>query len=245
MPAGRFRPAQPAWPHHGVDLTRPQWAVLERYVQLVLSWRDRLNLTGVRTEEDAARVLVNEALDYLPHLPEQGEIVDVGSGSGTPGIPIAVAHPGSRVVLVEASRKKAAFLEVLLRELEPRNADVVCARAEALGRAPAYRERYDAATARAVAPLPVLAELVLPLVKVGGVAVLPKGPSAGEALRGSSVALRMLGGIGEVRARRIIVVHKVAATPPLYPRRPGVPARHPLGRATSVPSPRRRAPSTG
>ncbi len=230
MPGGDFVQRRPVWRReHGVDLSSAQWTALERYVQLVLSWRDRLNLTGVSTEEDAARVLVCEALDCLPHLPERGVIVDVGSGSGTPGIPIGVARPGTRVVLVEASRKKAGFLEVVLRELGLRNADVVCARAEALGRAPAHRERYDAATARAVAALPVLAELVLPLVKVGGVAVLPRGPSAREALRGATDAVRMLGGIGDVRAHQMVVVHKVAATPPEYPRRPGVPVRRPLG----------------
>lgn len=201
-------------------------------MQLVLSWRDRLNLTGLATEDDAARVLVGEALDCLPHLPERGVIVDVGSGSGTPGVPIGVARPGVRVVLLEASRKKAGFLEVVLRELGLRNADVLCARAESLGRSPAHRERYDAATARAVAPLPVLAELVLPFVKVGGVAVLPRGPAAAEALRGAAGAVRLLGGAGEVRPHGMIVVRKVAATPPAYPRRPGVPARRPLNEQT-------------
>jgi 16S rRNA (guanine527-N7)-methyltransferase len=215
-----------------VDLSPPQRAALAHYVQLVLSWRDRLNLTGLTTEDDAARVLVGEALDCLPHLPERGVIVDVGSGSGTPGVPIGVARPGVRVVLLEASRKKAGFLEVVLRELGLRNADVVCARAESLGRSPAHRERYDAATARAVAPLPLLAELVLPLVKVGGVAVLPSGPAASEALRGAAGAVRLLGGAGEVRPRGMIVVRKVAATPPAYPRRPGVPARRPLNEQT-------------
>jgi 16S rRNA (guanine527-N7)-methyltransferase len=230
VPAGEFSRRRPvSRRERGVALSPQQWRSLDRYIQLVLSWRDRLNLTGVSTEEDAARVLVGEALDCLPYLPEQGVLVDVGSGSGTPGIPIGVARPGLHVVLVEASRKKAGFLEVALRELGLRNADVVCARAEALGRSVSHRERYDAATARAVAPLPVLAELVLPLVKIGGVAVLPRGLSARGALRGAAGVMRELGGAGELRADRMIVVHKTAATPPAYPRRPGLPARRPLG----------------
>ena len=230
MPAGGFVRRRAEWrPEQGVALPPHRWRSLERYIQLVLSWRDRVNLTGVRTEEDAARVLVGEALGCLPYLPERGVLVDVGSGSGTPGIPIAVARPGLHVVLVESSRKKAGFLEVALRELRLRNADVICERAEALGRSPAHRERYDAATARAVAPLPVLAELVLPLVKIGGVAVLPRGPSARGALRDAAGAVRELGGAGELVTDQVIVVHKVAPTPPAYPRRPGVPARRPLG----------------
>lgn len=215
-------------PARGVDLSPPQQAALAHYVRLVLSWRDRLNLTGLTTEDDAARVLADEALDCLPYLPERGVIVDVGSGSGTPGVPIAVARPGVRVVLLEASRKKAGFLEVAVRELGLRNADVLCVRAESLGRSPAHRERYDAATARAVAPLPVVAELVLPLVKVGGVVVLPSGRVASEALSGAAGALRLLGGAGEVGAHDMIVLRKVGATPQAYPRRPGVPARRPL-----------------
>jgi len=212
----------------GVDLSPDQRALLERYVELVLSWRDRINLTGMRTEAEAVRVLVIDALACLPPLPNRGTIVDLGSGSGTPGVPIAVARPGLRVLLVEASRKKAGFLGVVLRALGLANADVVHARAEVLGRMPAHRERYDAATARAVAPLPVLAELALPLVRVGGLAVFPKGPRAAQEMTAGASALRLLGGAGEARASGMIVVRKVAPTPAPYPRRPGVPNKHPL-----------------
>lgn len=221
----------------GIDLTPPQYALLERYVGLVVSWRARLNLTGVQTEAEAARVLVVDALACLPHLPDRGTVVDLGSGSGTPGVPIAVARPAVRVLLVEASRKKAGFLGVVLRALGLANADVVHARAEALGRTPAHRERYDAATARAVASLPVLAELALPLVRVGGVAVFPKGSHANAEMRAAAAGLRLLGGAAEARPFGMIVVRKVAPTPSAYPRRPGVPGRRPLG---SRESPRRR-----
>ncbi len=212
----------------GVKLSPHQCTLLERYIGLVLSWRHRLNLTGVGTEVEAARVLVVDALACLPLLPREGMVVDLGSGSGSPGVPIAVMRPEVRVLLVEASRKKAGFLGVVLRDLGLANADVLHARAEAMGRAPAHRERYDAATARAVASLPVLAEFALPLLRVGGLAVFPKGPAAGAEVAGAAGALRILGGAAEVQASQIIVVRKVAPTPPQYPRRPGVPARRPL-----------------
>jgi len=213
----------------GIDLAPPQYALLERYVGLVVSWRDRLNLTGVRTEAEAARVLVVDALACLPYLPDRGTVVDLGSGSGTPGVPIAVARPAVRVLLVEASRKKAGFLGVVLRALGLGNADVVHARAEALGRMPAHRERYDAATARAVASLPVLAELALPLVRVGGLAVFLKGPHGEGEMSAAAGVVQLLGGVAEARALGMIVVRKVAPTPPPYPRRPGLPGRRPLG----------------
>lgn len=228
----------------GLPLCPHQWTSLERYIGLVLSWRDRINLTAVETEEAAARVLVLDALACLRYLPDRGTIVDLGSGSGTPGVPIAVARPGLRVLLVEASRKKAAFLGMVLRALALANADVLHARAEALGQAPAHREQYDAATARAVAPLPVLAELVLPLIRVGGIAVFPKGPRAAVEAAAAAAAVRLLGGEADVVTPEIVVVHKIAPTPPAYPRRAGVPALRPLAPAererASEPPPRRR-----
>jgi 16S rRNA (guanine527-N7)-methyltransferase len=228
----------------GVALSPYQCALLERYIGLVLSWRDRINLTGVETEDAAARVLVLDALACVPHLPDRGTIVDLGSGSGTPGLPIAVARPALRVLLVEASRKKAAFLGVVLRALALANADVLHARAEALGQTPAHREQYDAATARAVASLPVLAELALPLIRVGGIAVFPKGPRAADEAAAAAAAVRLLGGETEV-ASAMLIVHKIASTPAAYPRRPGVPALRPLApggrdRASGASAPRRR-----
>ena len=218
----------------GLDLSSRQYALLERYVGLVVSWRSRLNLTGAATPEEVAGVLVLDTLACVAYLPRRGAIIDLGSGPGTPGVPVAVACPEAQVVFVEASRKKAGFLEVVLRELGLANADLLHGRAEALGHEAAHRERYDAATARALAPLPVLVELALPLLRIGGVAVFPKGADAEAEAGRASRALNVLGGAVEVRASprppgsRLVIVRKVAPTPPGYPRRPGVPARRPL-----------------
>jgi 16S rRNA (guanine527-N7)-methyltransferase len=215
-------------------LTERQWVALRQYVQLVLAWGARLNLTRARTFADAVRVLVVDALPLLPYLPAGGSIVDLGSGAGTPAIPLAVARPKSRFVLVEASRKKAGFLDVVCRELRLVNVDVLHARAEDLGRMPAHRERYDTVTARAVADLAVLAEYALPLLKVGGVAVLPKRSRARLEATRAGPALALLGGAASVygsppgHGAQIIVLRKNGPTPASYPRRPGVPARRPL-----------------
>jgi 16S rRNA (guanine527-N7)-methyltransferase len=197
-------------------------------VELVVDWRRRIDLTGADSPEEAARVLVLGGLSCLPYLPAAGAMVDVGSGAGSPGIPIAVARPQARLVLVEASRRKAAFLGLVAGALRLGNVDARHARAEDLGRDQAHRGRYDAATARAVAALPVVLELVLPLVRVGGVAVLPRGRAAAEELRAAAPVVRALGGDGEVGPGGLIVVRKVRDTPARFPRRPGVPARRPL-----------------
>jgi 16S rRNA (guanine527-N7)-methyltransferase len=207
--------------------------LLERYLALVTQWSDRLRLTGVRTPEERARVLVLDALTLLPLLPARGKLIDLGSGAGSPGIPIAITQPQLHVVLVEASRKKAGFLQVVSRELALANVEVVNARAEALGRDPLHRERYDALTARALAHVRVLAEYALPLLRVGGVAAFPKGRDAVEEVASASRALALLGGEAGVQmpplARfAVVVVRKVAPTPEVYPRRAGVPTRRPL-----------------
>jgi 16S rRNA (guanine527-N7)-methyltransferase len=212
----------------GLCLNPAHLAAFERYIALVLEWRGRLNLTGARTAEDAARVLVLDGLSGLSYLPTGGAIVDLGSGAGSPGLLIAVLRPEARVVLVEASRRKAAFLALAGRELGLANVDVRQARAEDLGRDPGHRGRYDGATARALAPLPVVLELVLPLLRHGGVAVLPRGRDAEAELASGEPVARLLGGAGEAPAAGLIVVRKFGETPPRFPRRPGVPARRPL-----------------
>lgn len=218
----------------GLGLSSNELACLERYLDLVVEWSGRLRLTGAPTREDAARVLVADGLDVLPALPAAGAIADLGSGAGIPGILIALLRPRARVVLVEASRKKAGFLGIAVRELGLANTEVACARAEQLGRDPAHRNRYDAVTARAVADLRVLAEYALPLLRVGGIAVFPKGASVCGEVAAAARAFAVLGGVAAVRAAgssrssSVVVVRKTAETPDEYPRRPGIAERRPI-----------------
>jgi len=218
----------------GLDLAADHLDRLSRYVELVAAWSDRLRLTGARSREDVARVLVARGFDVLSLLPHAGLLADLGSGAGVPGILIAVLCPGTRVALVEAARRKAGFLEIAVRELALKNADVIATRAELLGRSSAHRERYDAVTARAVADLRVLLEYAVPLLRVGGVALFPKGAAVARQLEGAQAALRVLGGVAELRPSSvspdaaIILVHKVGPTPADYPRRPGAASRYPI-----------------
>ncbi|HXN79058.1 MAG TPA: 16S rRNA (guanine(527)-N(7))-methyltransferase RsmG [Candidatus Dormibacteraeota bacterium] len=183
----------------------------------------------------AAGELIEDSLVLLDHLGEATRVVDVGSGGGLPGLPLKIARPGLSMTLVEADQAKAAFLVRACAALGLRDVEVLARRAEEVGRDPLYRESFDVAVARALAPMPVLAELCLPLVRIGGHLLAQKTET--EDVYGADRAIEVLGGVlnrvsaapsGARSSGTVVVVDKVRPTPPAYPRRPGVPARKPL-----------------
>ncbi|MDQ7030962.1 MAG: 16S rRNA (guanine(527)-N(7))-methyltransferase RsmG [Ardenticatenia bacterium] len=225
-----------------VPLSAQQRRLLERYVELLLTWNRRMNLTAATSPEEIYTRHLLDALTLVPLVEARlvpKRLVDVGSGAGLPGVPLAVARPAWHVTLVEATGKKVRFLETVVDELGLTNVRVQHGRAEAVAHEPDHRQQYDVATARAVAKLPVLVELCLPFVRVGGYVMAPKGPDPEEELKVATRALARLGGrIEEVLpvqvpglsgARTVIVIHKVRSTPQQYPRPPGRPAKRPLG----------------
>jgi 16S rRNA (guanine527-N7)-methyltransferase len=198
---------------------------LREYVQLLKSWPGLVS--------GAAQPLVDDCLVLLDHLGDARTLIDVGSGGGMPGLPLKIARPDLSVTLLEADHRKAAFLIQTAARLRV-DVDVVAARAETAGRGP-LRETFDLATCRALAPMPVLAELCLPLVRVGGRLLAMKAE-----VEEAAGAIAALGGgdqavIPAPSAARdqgvIVVVPKLSPTPSRFPRRPGVPAKHPIGNA--------------
>jgi 16S rRNA (guanine527-N7)-methyltransferase len=177
-------------------------------------------LTSVRDPEEARRVHLDESLAALEVvLRFEGPIVDVGSGGGAPGIPLAAALPEREVTLLESSRRKCGFLERWAKEFP--NARVVCGRAE---EQPV--DIFGVALAKALAPPPVAAEWCLPLVAPGGAAVLYVGPSA-EPERVATVADRLAAELVE-SPPGLLVLRKHGPTPPGFPRRPGMARKRPL-----------------
>jgi 16S rRNA (guanine527-N7)-methyltransferase len=182
------------------------------------------------------------ALAALPLLDaaEPERAVDLGSGGGVPAIPLALARPGVRWLMVDSVGKKAAALRAFVDALDLPNASVSAERAEALGRDPLHRERYGLVTARACAALPVLAELALPLLEVGGQLLAWKGPldAGDDEVRRGRAAIGQVGG-GRLRIHHagpkplgghsFVLVPKERPTPARFPRRPGEPGRRPLG----------------
>jgi 16S rRNA (guanine527-N7)-methyltransferase len=165
--------------------------------------------------------------------------VDLGSGAGLPGLPLAIAHRETSFTLVDAQQRRVEWVQATARELGLDNVAVVHARLEDYGKGPA-RESFDVATARALGPLPVVAELGLPLLKVGGMLLVPRGhPDADELERATAAAEQLGGRLDSVipnptspidRVGFVVIMAKIAATSPRFPRRSGVPARAPLGR---------------
>jgi 16S rRNA (guanine527-N7)-methyltransferase len=201
---------------------------LAHYGELLLETNKHFNLTGATTAAELAPHLL-DSLTLVPYV--HPPLLDVGSGGGLPAIPIAIAT-GFPVTLVESVTKKAAFLEAAIGTLRL-SGQVIPQRAELAGRDPDLRERFGSATARAVSSAPTVLELVVPFLKIGGMAVLQRGKMDERERNAVADAAPMLGAevaqeISTEGDRRILILRKVTGTPSRFPRRPGVPEKRPL-----------------
>lgn len=233
----------------GVPLTDKQIQQFRRYTALLLAANQQFNLTAVRDLPGIVAKLYLDSLSLLGPIARASGLditdlrraewsgVDIGSGAGIPGIPMLLAWPGLRLCLIESIHKKGVFLRQTLAELNE-NAVVLVERAEIVGQNPAHRGSYDVVLARAVAELSTLAELTLPLARVGGLVALPKGGKAHDETATAAYAITALGGDlvgieplsvpGVEETRTVVLVRKVRPTPPTYPRKPGLPNKRPL-----------------
>lgn len=224
----------------GIQLSPRQVSALRRYESELLEWNSKYNLTAIREPEV---IRTKHFLDSLTCVlawrerPPQS-LIDIGTGAGFPGIPLKIIYPRMKLTLVDSVGKKLDFCRHVAGVLGMKDVDCVQARAEELGLQREYREKYDWAVARAVANMPVLAEYLLPLVKVGGAALAQKGSSGPHETHSAQQAFQILGGHlrqiipvllpGVVEERFLVVVDKVSATPPGYPRRVGLPTKRPI-----------------
>lgn len=223
-----------------LSVTEAQADQLARFAALVEEGNRQQNLTRITSpEEMAVKHFVDSLSLFLVDLPHSGaRFLDVGTGAGFPGIPLAICRPQWDVVLLDSLRKRLAFLESAMNVLGLNNVSTLHARAEDAARNPAYRDSFDVVVSRAVARLPVLLELCLPFVKVGGVFVAMKGSGVEDEVEESGNALAELN--GRVRStielslpagygqRTLVVVEKTGRTKRMFPRRAGIPAKQPL-----------------
>jgi 16S rRNA (guanine527-N7)-methyltransferase len=224
----------------GLKLKTRQLEAFDWYASELVEWDRRFNLTAVT---DTQGIEVKHFLDSLTCLQAMGpgptgRVVDTGTGAGFPGLPLKIVCPQLELTLVESIGKKVEFCHHVVRSLGLEGVEIVHDRVERVGHQPGHRGAYDWALARAVASMPVLVEYLLPLLKLGGRAVIQKGETGLAEAHTAEGALRILGGRVDqlisielptvVECRYLVVVIKSAATPDKYPRRPGIPAKRPL-----------------
>ena len=215
------------------DLSAEQLALFETYYAMLADWNTRVNLTAITEPEDVAKKHYLDSLAAAPYLKPNAAVADVGTGAGFPGVPLLILRPDLKLTLIDSLQKRLVFQEAVLKELKL-SAELVHARAEDAGQNPKYREKFDVALTRAVSALPVLCELTLPLVKVGGVSIAYKGDSQ-EELAASKNGLSVLHATAErvvipadYGARELVILTKNGTTPKQYPRKAGTPAKSPL-----------------
>ena len=224
----------------GLKLSVGQVEAFNTYQRELIAWNRKVNLTAITTQEG---IESNHFIDSLSCAqvfnPNNAlKVIDVGCGAGFPGIPLRIVFPRIELTLTDSVRKKTDFCAHILSVLEINDVAVLTTRAEELGQNSIHREQFDYALARAVAPLPILIEYLIPLVKVGGYAIAQKGRDALQEIQVATHALSELG--VEISAvckveipgtdveRNLVVMKKVKTTPAKYPRRAGIPAKRPL-----------------
>ncbi len=222
----------------GLTLTQKQLQQFYGYLNLLIEWNQKMNLTAITETEEVMVKHFIDSLTICPYLENGKKVIDVGTGAGFPGIPYAIFDPTAEVLLADSLQKRTIFLAEVKKELGLENVHIVHGRAEDLGKDANYREQYDFAVSRAVAPLPILLEYLIPFVKVNGFCVCMKGSNGKAELEQSKNALTVLGGkveeekefvlLGTDMGRTIFKIRKEKPTPKDYPRKAGVPTKQPL-----------------
>ncbi|MBR4576081.1 MAG: 16S rRNA (guanine(527)-N(7))-methyltransferase RsmG [Clostridia bacterium] len=215
---------------------------LEIYLKLLTEWNEKMDLTAV--PDDRAELADRHFIDSLTILrtemiPSGSSLIDVGTGAGFPGMVLALARPDLTITLLDAQQKRLTFLEAVIKNTGAENTVLLHSRAEDAARERKHREQYDFATARALAPMNVLSEYLLPFVRIGGCALCWKGPALQQEAESGRRAAHLLGARLEMPIRcdvagrdwdhRILPLRKIEKTPSAYPRKAGIPKGNPLG----------------
>ena len=213
----------------GIELNEFHVKQFEKYQELLLEWNEKINLTAITEENDIITKHFVDSLYCLKYIKDTDSIIDIGTGAGFPGLPIKIVSHETSVTLLDSLNKRITYLNDVIEKLSLENINAIHGRAEEFGIKPEYREKFDVATARAVANMKVLVEYCLPFVKVGGKFICMKGSEYKEELEEAKAHIGNLGGkvatIEEVILpgtdikHSLIVIEKEKSTPKNFPRR--------------------------
>ena len=210
---------------------------LYEYMTILLDWNEKINLTAITNVDEIIEKHFIDSLTILRYIKDSDKVIDVGTGAGFPGIPLAI-NSNANLTLLDSLNKRINFLEEVKNTLGLSNVQNIHGRAEEVARQKNHREMYNVAVSRAVAPMNILVEYLLPFVKVGGICICMKGPNASEEISNANNAINLLGGKyidqiniklknGEID-RNLIIIKKINNISNKYPRKPGVPTKQPL-----------------
>ena len=221
-----------------IELSNQQLEQFYLYMNLLLEWNEKINLTAITDPKEIILKHFIDSITIAPYLKNAQSILDIGTGAGFPGIPLAILENSKDFVLMDSLNKRIIFLQEVIQNIALTGVQAIHGRAEELGKEKEHREHYDLVTSRAVAKLNILLEYMLPFVKVGGRCICMKSQEIEEELEEAKQAIELLGGklerVDEIILpesdvkRKIIVIQKVRQTPIKYPRKPGTPSKEPI-----------------
>lgn len=221
-----------------VQLTDNQIEQFYTYMQLLIEWNEKINLTTIIEPKEIITKHFVDSLTIEKYIEQGKNVIDIGTGAGFPGIPLKICRPDLKITLVDSLNKRINFLNEVINELQLKDINTIHARAEEIGKNKMHREKYDYATSRAVANLSTLSEYLMPLILVGGKCICMKSLEIDEELEKSKKAIKILGGTIEKVdkfmlpksdiGRSIILIKKIKNTPNKYPRKAGTPSKEPI-----------------
>lgn len=221
-----------------IELTEDKIELFYNYMEILLEWNKKINLTAITEEKEIILKHFIDSISINKYIKKEKIVMDIGTGAGFPGIPLKILNFNNKFILVDSLNKRINFLKELKKELNLNNLELIHSRVEDLAKNLEYRENIDIIVSRAVANLRILAEYMIPFLKIGGECICMKGPNIDNEIEESKKAIEILGGkierieninlLEDDIKRNIIIIKKIRQTPSKYPRKAGIPVKQPI-----------------
>ena len=221
-----------------IKLSEEQVEKFYRYMNLLIEWNEKINLTAIVKPEEIILKHFVDCLTVEKYIEKNSKVIDVGTGAGFPGIPLKIIREDLEITLGDSLNIRLVFLNEIIINLNLNKMHIIHSRAEELGKDKNYREKFDVATSRAVANLSTLSEYLIPFVKIGGKCIVMKSADIDKEIEKAKKAIKILGGKIVSKdifnlpksnlGRSVIMIQKIGNTPKNFPRKPGTPAKEPI-----------------